>query len=49
MELQVTTPKKRFISDETLLSLKEVDSFPIKTAKAKAILQKAKLPERKLR
>ena len=44
MAFQSTISQQRHISDEIILSLKGVDLFPKKTAKAKEILQKAKIP-----
>ena len=43
MAFQGTISQQRHISDEIILSLKGVDLFPKKTAKAKEILQKAKI------
>jgi hypothetical protein len=46
MAFQSTISQQRHISDEIILSLKGVDLFPKKIAKAKEILQKAKIPTR---
>ncbi len=46
MAFQNTISTKRHISDEVILSLKGIDLFPEKTAKAKEILRKAKNPNR---